>query len=395
MNNKTGCVSRVDVGTPPSGYQRWELAEVCFHGFADLPSTRDEKIDSPEFTCLGHQWCLIIYPDGDEDSDDGMVAVYLCNMSTDEHPVIDFFFTVRDLAGKEVAHFAPKGERNNSNFAKRSTIMAALVEGTLAIEVRMRHMDQSNTSAIPFIPKNPLCNNILRKFMDEESADVVFEVSSGSERGEKTRRRAKTSSAATFHAHRFILQDGAPTLAELCKPGGGDLPTVPITDVKPDIFRHMLFYLYGGKVSDEELKANAKDLIDAADKFGVVSLKLEAEVCYVKSTTLTIDNILDNLLYADSKNCALLKETVMDFMVKSGDDIIGKVSFDNVPGSVVMDLLTAVARGKKKDNVNSDSSNFKTMRVGTLRRMLHDKGLDVDGSREAMIALLKENSLAI
>ena len=32
------------------------------------------------------------------------------------------------------------------------------------------------------------------------------------------------------------------------------------------------------------------------------------------------------------------------------------------------------------------------MRVCTLRKMLHDKRLDVDGSREAMIALLKENS---
>jgi len=31
------------------------------------------------------------------------------------------------------------------------------------------------------------------------------------------------------------------------------------------------------------------------------------------------------------------------------------------------------------------------MRVGELRKLLDDNGLDVDGSREAMIALLKEN----
>lgn len=31
------------------------------------------------------------------------------------------------------------------------------------------------------------------------------------------------------------------------------------------------------------------------------------------------------------------------------------------------------------------------MRVGTLRKMLDEKGLDVDGSRESMIALLKEH----
>ena len=33
------------------------------------------------------------------------------------------------------------------------------------------------------------------------------------------------------------------------------------------------------------------------------------------------------------------------------------------------------------------------MRVGTLRKMLDEKGLDVDGSRESMIALLKENMI--
>ena len=35
---------------------------------------------------------------------------------------------------------------------------------------------------------------------------------------------------------------------------------------------------------------------------------------------------------------------------------------------------------------------MKFMRVGELRKRLHDKGLCIDGSRETMIALLKENT---
>ena len=152
----------------------------------------------------------------------------------------------------------------------------------------------------------------------------------------------------------------------------------------------MLYYMYGGKLAEEELKVDAKDIIDAADKYGIVSLKLEAEASYVKSTTLTNDNIIDNLLYADAMNCALLKEAVMDYIVENGDDILGKVSFDNVPGSTVSDILAAMARGKKKSNdSNDDSINYNKMRVCALRKMLHDKGLDVDGSREAMISALK------
>ena len=80
----------------------------------------------------------------------------------------------------------------------------------------------------------------------------------------------------------------------------------------------------------------------------------------------------------------------MDFIVQYEDSIMGKVSFDNIPDSVVSDLLAAMARGKKDDDA-SKASHYNSMRVGTLRKMLDEKGLDVDGSREAMITLLKEH----
>ena len=205
----------------------------------------------------------------------------------------------------------------------------------------------------------------------------------------------KKKTTTTFHAHRLILQDGASTLAEMCKPSldGGSVATIAISDVKPEIFKHMLYYIYGGKLTVKKLKANSKDIIDACDKYGLVSLKLEAEVSYVKSTEFTAENMMDNLLYAESKNLALLKEAVMDYIVENKDHIIGKVSFDDVPGSMITDILSAVSRGEQREDDTSGNAiiNYNKMRVGTLRKMLHEKGLDVDGSREAMIALLKEN----
>ena len=41
---------------------------------------------------------------------------------------------------------------------------------------------------------------------------------------------------------------------------------------------------------------------------------------------------------------------------------------------------------------DSESVDYNKLRVSELRKMLDDEGLGVDGSREAMIALLKENS---
>lgn len=142
-------------------------------------------------------------------------------------------------------------------------------------------------------------------------------------------------------------------------------------------------------MSDEDLKANAKDIIDAADKFGVVGLKLEAEASFVNSTNITMDNVIDNLLYADAKNCALLKEAVLDFLVDNGSEATKKVSFENVPSSVIPGLLAAMARGKEVSNAIADANDLSTLRVNSLRKLLHEKGLDIDGSRETMIALLK------
>ena len=320
---------------------------------------------------------------------------------------IDFSITVRDSKGREVANkvktFAlddddDTGSDGFEDFAPHQKMLDACINGSLIVEVRMK---QRTPIVVPppleFIHKNPINKNILKLFGDEDTADVVFEVtSSGSDDNEDTNKKSKT--VVTFHAHRIILQDGAPFLAELSKAGsssGEGITTVSITDVTPDIFKHVLFYAYGGKITEDDMKTNTKEIINAADKYGVVHLKLEAEDYYTKATTLNINNVLDNLLYADSKNLALLKESVMDFIIANGDDVMDKVSFSNVPGDIVKDLLAAVARGKAKSSSSDTAAadnNYNTMRVATLRKMLDEKGLEVDGSRESMIALLKEST---
>ena len=66
------------------------------------------------------------------------------------------------------------------DFAKRSTILYALEDGTLTIDVRMKRVTPVARAPTPtepsFIPQNPLGKNILKKFNNEESADLVFEV---------------------------------------------------------------------------------------------------------------------------------------------------------------------------------------------------------------------------
>jgi hypothetical protein len=110
----------------------------------------------------------------------------------------------------------------------------------------------------------------------------------------------------------------------------------------------MLWYVYGGSVPEADLKAHAKDIIDAADKCSIVNLKLEAETAYVESTPITMDNVMDNLLYADAKNCALLKEVALDFLAANSIEASQKISFSNIPGDLMKDLLVAFDRSRNR-----------------------------------------------
>ena len=263
-NIETSRIHKVDVGAPPSSTATsdigWEIIQVHYHDFENLTTTRGERVVSPEFTCFGHTWSLHVYPGGSTNSDDGMVRISLRNMSNKSIKV-QFGFSIKNKGHKskrdfalsnEGAVFAPRATAENKdalgvdNFCERSTIINNRVDGTMIIEVRMRKIGE--TTSAPFVPENPISKNILSKFMDEESADVVFEVGTQSEIGRNTRKRAKTST--TFYAHRLILQDGATMLGEMCK-SDGKSNAISITDVSPEIFRHLLYYVYGGKIPDD------------------------------------------------------------------------------------------------------------------------------------------------
>ena len=374
----------IHVGEPPSDYQGWVKREVHFHGFASLPEEDWYRSISPEFECLDHQWQLVLRPGGHSGwNNEADASIYLRHLSKDTIE-IDYGFGINDDDGLQVFHtrtaralkFMPSSVGNPwgcPNFASRSKLTSYLVHGSLLVEVYMK-LAQPETP-VPFIPNNmSACKVIQDLFMDEEYSDIVFEVAG-----------ADDSSVTLFPAHRCIVGKCSSILAEHCGLGGARI--AQINDVTPDTFRYLLFHIYGGKLSDDDMKLHTTAIIDGADRYGVSNLKLEAEAYYVASTTFTVNNVLDHLFYADSKNCALLKEASMDFIAKNKVEVIDKICFnDMVPGTFIRDVLVATARGEQ--NRHGDDQ-FTTMRVSELRQKAHEKGLNVDGSREMLIAALK------
>jgi len=402
MSTPTTASAHTHVGTPPPGYnEEWATHTIHWHGFASLSSEQDESVASPEFMLLGNPWCLRIFPGGDTAAAEGMTSLFLYNKSN-KAIEIDYGFSVNDENGKQVAYersggphnFAPVGDAAGDDywgldFVKRSDLMSSLVNGTLVIEVHMRLAKPTTSVPPPFIPENPVAKMIQGLFLDEKSSDIVFKVAEG--KGKNSAMKVAKTASVSFPAHRLIVENCSSIFAELCESRGDNTTPIQINDVTPDIFRLLLSYIYGRKLSEDDMVLHARDIIDAADKYGVVNLKLEAEASFVVCATFSIENVMELLLYAESKNCALLKEASMDYIVENKAEVIKKLSFaDMIPGTLMRDLLAAVSRGERNiDGSDGDESQYNALRISELRKRSYDKGLNVDGSREMLIAALE------
>jgi len=417
MNNDDDnvTVAVTKIAALPTDNPKMKRFAVTFDNFKDLPSEMGHEVQSSIFSCFQTDFCVELYPGGDdEDGEEGAdnVMIGIKQKSKGEALKIKYSVGLKDTATNNILNMHKKYSHGklfdeetlikgvawfcfddswSHRFRPRDDILKEYLDrsGALTVYVTLQMKE--------YIPKNPTSTMILNLFNNQDSADIVFEVCEQRKRT-NDRKRAKASTH-TFHAHRLILQNYSTELAALCATSEG-MTSAIVDDVKPEAFRHLLYYVYGGEIGEEDFVQHAKDLINAADKYGVTNLKLEAEVWYVQSTKITIENVIDNLLYADAMNCALLKEALMDFMVEKKVEVMQRVSFDDVPGHICKDLLAAMARcGDVSSDDDDDEEediekNYSKMRIGDLRQKLDEKGLslDIDGSREALISTLKEHS---
>lgn len=382
------------VGRPSVSLTDRATRKVHFHNFSELSTT--ELVMSPQFSCLGYDWKLRIHPGGDGGASDGFCSVFLCNC-TNRSIEVEFTFIVKISSVPSFTMtggthlLPPKSNLGFKDFAPRTFLLNNLKEGTLTIEVNIRTTKQHIPTVVP---PNPTLSNLINELGNEDTSDVEFTVVGITGNASNRQKQDKTKKN-TFHAHHFVLRLNAPALADMCL--RGDSNTVVIANVDPDAFKHMLTYCYGGKVSNEDLSSKAKEIIEVADRFGVVNLKLEAEAAYIKNTELTVDNVRDELLLADAMNLALLKEYAIDYIAENGEDVLAKVSFEDLPGNLLKDLLaatsriTASLRNAGKGGSPNPQDKFTLMRVWQLRSCLLEKGLCTDGSRETMIARLKDD----
>ncbi len=371
----------------------WKTVRAVFPNFAELPSKRGDFTLSPVLKCHGLEWRIRLHPGGDTISSekDVFVSLYLSSMSSTDTRNIKakFYFRVptagkaRGVGAFTIFKTKPWGHKD---FAKRKDFLDSsknfLVDRSLTIEVDIQVMLDKPPV---WTPTNTVCSDMLSflKAVDPDStipAVVAFEVS-------------LDDGKELLHAHGQILAARCPALAELAEDGNPDTP-IPIGDVQADVFRMLLRFIYGGEVPSKEVIENqAKNIIHAADKYGCTGLKLAAEA-EMAAAGITTESAAELILFADATNCAMLKETAMDFFVKNTQEVMASEGFAQVKESpaVLTELMAAMASGSKKRPASSDvdsERDFKRMCVATLRQKLDEKKLDVDGSKDMLISRLE------
>ena len=104
---------------------------------------------------------------------------------------------------------------------------------------------------------------------------------------------------------------------------------------------------------------------------------------------LTVDNAIEDLLYADGKKCPLLRESAMKFIMENAKEIIQSDSFKNALDAKDITKEIMLGMANVMGNDSGDKSD-KLMSVNDLRMALEEKGLDVDGPREMLVSRLKK-----
>ena len=221
-------------GTPPSNYKCWESKTFHIHNFLDLPDTKgnDNVVKLPKFKCYGHTWLLAVYPGGREKSSDGYVAVKIGN-SSNEKISVDFKITLLDADGKEshrinkeMRVFQPS-EGVGTDLVKRANLIENqskyLVNKALKIKVQMRLSEGYHNRIRQHLPATDYRNI----FGNETTCDVAFDFED-----------------KILRAHKCIIQFKAEDFHVMCE-GYSVTSPMKIDDVDKDIFRIMLFSLYG------------------------------------------------------------------------------------------------------------------------------------------------------
>ena len=350
------------------------LLHFKFDDFANLPFEEDGDAThtDTQTDCNGHEWYLLLYPGGATDNHEpGWVSLYLFS-ENDFSLDTKFTLSVKDAKGSPVSErkfdccvFNCNGDCwGDAKIMKRidilNTTQNILKNGALFIDVEIQVKDCKEHL---YQPQSEHSNNLLSLFTTGEKSDSSLHV------GDKI-----------FRVHSQIIYANAPLLANCCD---GD---IHIVDTTPDVFQLILEHIYSGQQpTDKYILKHGKELINNANRYELTQLKMVVENVLVRERIISRENVADYILFADAQSCPLLKEYAISYFLMYHREILKSEHSKCLRDSA--ELLSEIMLQMNNGNEDDDSES---MTVNELRQELGNRKLDVDGSKDALVARLEE-----
>jgi len=233
---------------------------------------------------------------------------------------------------------------------------------------------KSITRDIFFKPKAPYSKHIFRSLERGEFSDVQFEVE-----GE------------VFDAHKVIVSAHSEVLAECCRQSNSSGDPIPLRGVSSECFQTVLNYMYCGGFPEREeyIEKHGKEIISAANMYGLLDFKMIIETSLVGNRVINRSNAAGYLVFAEAHCCALLKEYALNYIVARGRDLEHPEHFVELNESPA--LLREVCAKLAEHNRCSNRVSSRIECVNRWRVRLDQMNLDVHGTKEVLLSTLQES----
>ncbi|KAL7466743.1 hypothetical protein ACHAXS_007033 [Conticribra weissflogii] len=247
-----------------------------------------------------------------------------------------------------------------------------LCNGNFHLELLVQIKNITNDNF--FKPKAPYSKHIFRSLQSGEFSDVQFEVEGN-----------------IFDAHKVMVSAHSEVLAECCRQCNSSGDPITLRGISSESFQTILNYIYcgGAPESDEYIKRHGKEIIAAANMYGVLDFKMIIETFLVGNRVIDRSNAAEYLVFADAHCCALLKEYALNYIVARGRDLGHPEYFVelNESPALLREVCAKLAEQCRCDNL----ALSRIESVNRLRGRLDQKNLDVHGTKEVLISSLRES----
>uniref|UniRef100_A0ACD6AB23 Uncharacterized protein n=1 Tax=Avena sativa TaxID=4498 RepID=A0ACD6AB23_AVESA len=321
-----------------------------------------ECINSATFAVGGHDWCLCLYPDGENEEFQDWVSLFveLKTKNAEVRALYDFRILDRTTRPPHPVYRPPNpsgtvprvfdtlgGETpvwGHTNFLRKSEIEKYLMDDVLLIECGLTviNFNKAKMNAGVQVPPSDLLDN-LGKFLEaSEGADVSFKVKE-----------------EVFPAHKFILATLSPVFrAELYGPMRNQhrCSTVTIEDMQPAVFRGLLHFTYMDSLppmddlNDDEYEEMLRHLLVAADRYAIERMKLMCESNLCES--LRVETVATTLALADQHHCSQLKDACIEFINSSNrmNDVVASKGYEHLKRAcpaIFIDICEKAAKARR------------------------------------------------